>query len=249
MFRSFLAQLARMAGLLALAVLLAGVAQGICGDGTVDLGEDCDDSNTVDGDCCSSTCTFESSGSPCSGATLCRQSGECDGTGTCDAVPRTNCRTALKSKVLLIDNNGNDAKDKLKWKWGRGEATTLEELGVPTATTNYALCIYAAGSLIEEPEIAADPLLWRPAGSRGYKYKDRDAASDGIQKVRLGSGDEFRPKMLVKGKGVNLPDPALDLPLPVTIQLVNSSNICFESVFDAPSVRNNNTARFNAKTP
>ena len=243
---SFLARLGHMGALFALAVLVAGVAEGICGDGTMDLGEDCDDGNTVDGDCCSSTCAFEASASPCSGATLCRQSGECDGAGTCQPVPRTNCRTALKSRVLLIDNNGNDTKDKLSWKWGAGQATTLADLGVPTGTTNYALCIYAAGSLIEEPEIAADPFLWQPSGTRGYKYKDPAASSDGIRKVGLTSGPDLKAKMLVKGKGINLPDPALDLPLPVTVQLVNSSSVCFEGVYDTDSVDYNNNARFKA---
>src|SRR5262249_54074864 len=30
-----------------------------CGDGHLDPGEDCDDGNLVDGDCCSAACTFE----------------------------------------------------------------------------------------------------------------------------------------------------------------------------------------------
>jgi cysteine-rich repeat protein len=242
------AQFAPMAALLAFAVLLGGTAYGICGNGTVDLGEDCDDGNNVDGDCCSAACAFESMGSPCSGVTLCRQSGACDGSGACQAVPRMNCRTALKSRVQLIDNNGNDAKDKLSWKWGAGQATSLEDFGVPTGTTNYALCIYAANSLIEEPEIPADPLLWEPVSTTGYKYRNRDAA-EGIQKVRLRAGADFKSKLLVKGKGTNLPDPALDLPLPVTVQLVNSANRCFEAEYDSAAVDNNNVARFKATLP
>ena len=39
----------------------------ICGDGTIDAGEQCDDSNTNDGDCCSSTCQFETAGTVCQG--------------------------------------------------------------------------------------------------------------------------------------------------------------------------------------
>ena len=35
-------------------------AQPFCGDGNLDLGEECDDGNTVDGDQCSSTCSIES---------------------------------------------------------------------------------------------------------------------------------------------------------------------------------------------
>lgn len=57
----------------------------LCGNGNLDAGEDCDDSNLVDGDCCSSTCQFEGSGSPCGDATddECTNPDTCDGAGTC----------------------------------------------------------------------------------------------------------------------------------------------------------------------
>ncbi len=45
----------------------------LCGNGTLDAGEQCDDGNLVGGDCCSGTCQFESS------STVCRPSaGPCD---------------------------------------------------------------------------------------------------------------------------------------------------------------------------
>ncbi|HZR79597.1 MAG TPA: myxococcus cysteine-rich repeat containing protein [Candidatus Binatia bacterium] len=40
-------------------IAVRGFAHAVCGDGTVDAGEECDDGNTTDGDCCSSTCTRE----------------------------------------------------------------------------------------------------------------------------------------------------------------------------------------------
>jgi cysteine-rich repeat protein len=50
----------------------------VCGDDLVQGTEQCDDGNTNNGDCCSSTCTFESA------ATLCRASaGDCDVAETC----------------------------------------------------------------------------------------------------------------------------------------------------------------------
>src|SRR5262245_11557973 len=94
--RSSVAYCVRVGAAMVLAILLRGVAEAVCGDGTLDFGEDCDDSNTVDGDCCSSTRSFEAGGSPCSGTTLCRQSGQCNGSGTCQAVPRGGCRSAEK---------------------------------------------------------------------------------------------------------------------------------------------------------
>jgi cysteine-rich repeat protein len=243
--RSSVGYFARVGAAVALAVLLRGVAEAVCGDGNLEGGEGCDDGNTVDGDCCSSTCTFESNGSPCSGTTLCRQSGQCDGSGTCEAVPRGGCRTAVKSSLKMKDNNGNDAMDKMRWKWSHGEATSLQEFGVPTGTTNYALCIYAAGDLISEAEIAANPYLWLPT-SDGYKYKDPGETSDGIRKVRLEAGEASEAKASVQGKGENLPDPMLNLPLPVTVQLVNTENLCLGAVYDMADVEINNPARFKA---
>ncbi len=50
----------------------------ICGNGVLEGAEQCDDGNLTDGDCCSSTCTFESA------ATVCRASaGTCDVAETC----------------------------------------------------------------------------------------------------------------------------------------------------------------------
>ncbi|MBI5505018.1 MAG: hypothetical protein HY899_09445 [Deltaproteobacteria bacterium] len=54
-----------------------------CGDGIPQAGEDCDDGNTVDGDCCSATCLAETAGSPCTAdANVCTDD-VCDGAGTC----------------------------------------------------------------------------------------------------------------------------------------------------------------------
>jgi cysteine-rich repeat protein len=53
----------------------ASGAVDVCGNNILEGAEQCDDGNLADGDCCSSTCTFESA------ATVCRTS-----TGTCDVA-------------------------------------------------------------------------------------------------------------------------------------------------------------------
>lgn len=79
---------------------LSLVAQyvGICGNGTLDAGETCDDANRVLFDCCSPACQLDPAGTTCRGtADVCDVAETCDGvSGTCPAdqvVPAgTPCR-------------------------------------------------------------------------------------------------------------------------------------------------------------
>jgi len=71
-----------------------------CGDGVLDVGsEQCDDGNTVNGDCCSSACQFEPSGSACGNetSTTCNAPDTCDGSGIClanNSATTVECRAA-----------------------------------------------------------------------------------------------------------------------------------------------------------
>lgn len=275
-----------------------------CGNGMLDAGEQCDDGNTVDGDCCSSSCLHESSqvvcrpaltvcGAPesCSGSgpacppdllqpdgTSCVdpracvvngqcQAGVCSGAAGCDdahlctqdvcgpsgcaylPIAATGCRTAAKSLLLLREDNG--VAEKLVWKWVKGAATTPSELGDPSATADYALCVYAGtSSLLLEAEVGAGP-GWAALGSRGFKYFDSSATQQGIYKVLLRSGAAGQAKVLVKGKGANLPDPNLGaVQAPVIAQVVNSSTAaCFETTYSSGDVLRNDPDMFKARTP
>jgi len=218
-----------------------------CGDGIVDLGEACDDGNNTNGDCCNSACQFELAASSCS-ASLCN-SGACDGAGTCVSTIRSNCRDAVKS-ILLVKNNSDDTKDKLIFKWIKGDMTDINDFGAPTGTTAYALCVYAgtSGAAIIDADIAPSATFWTMT-TTGWKYKDQGGTSDGITKVILKSGAQGKAKALVKGKGGNLPDPpAGPFSVPVTAQLVNSSNnVCFQGVFNSGAIIKNETDQFKGK--
>ncbi len=70
------------------AAVLADMGWGaLCGDGIVDQGEDCDDGNRLDGDCCASDCSLVETGAPCDDGLACSsddscQQGACVGTWT-----------------------------------------------------------------------------------------------------------------------------------------------------------------------
>ena len=62
-----------------------------CGDGVVNPGEECDDGNGEDGDCCSALCAFESAGSLCADNQYCNGEEACDGTGNCQPGLPIDC--------------------------------------------------------------------------------------------------------------------------------------------------------------
>ena len=62
---------------------LVAALPAVCGNSSVESGEECDDGNTAGGDCCSSSCTFEFPGSACEDGDVCTASDACDASGIC----------------------------------------------------------------------------------------------------------------------------------------------------------------------
>lgn len=91
------------------------VTAAFCGDGIRQTGEQCDDGNTADGDCCSSTCQFASAGTVCRPtAGACDAAETCTGTsGFCPAdqtLPKgTVCRAAAGECDLAETCTGSSA--------------------------------------------------------------------------------------------------------------------------------------------
>jgi hypothetical protein len=188
---------------------------------------------------------------PCTVSGICSEGlGECL-TTACPSGPQGGCGTSLKS-LLLIKNKTPDSKDKLTWKFIKGPATTQTQLGDPTTTADYALCVYAgsANALVAQINVPPSNTKWKTLGTKGYKFLDNTLADDGAQKILVKGGAAGKSKMLVKGKGVNLPDPVLPLDFPVTVQLFNyQTGVCFDSSFSALSAKKNVPTLFKAKNP
>lgn len=67
----------------------------ICGNSNIENGEDCDDGNTLGGDCCSTSCSFEALGSACDDSDACSESDACDGAGACLSGSPLICNDGL----------------------------------------------------------------------------------------------------------------------------------------------------------
>jgi cysteine-rich repeat protein len=264
-------------------LILDGVPGAFCGDGYLDPGEQCDDGNKDNGDCCSSTCTLDPNGTPCPDGDVCTGDELCDGAGvcqpgvplvcddgepctqnSCDPVlgcqfstgPATSCKVAAKSKFEVRDK-ADDAKDKLRWKWIKGEELLFSELGAPSTTSEYALCVYDTSS--GTPDLVSSLVIppnafWQPK-KNGFKYKDKTLTNDGVQKITLKIGSAGKAKADLKAKGVNLPTPApfgpsqfFEQDPSVTVQLINSDGTCLTSEFTGPANKNDGQ-QFKDKAP
>ncbi len=167
----------------------------------------------------------------------------------CPAEPAAGCRTAMKSRVIL-DENADTTKDRLLWKWVRGQATS-QEFGDPTATAAYSLCMYDGSALLLGAGIPPSATKWSALGSTGYAYRDSAGGADGIDQVLLKGSLQNNAKVRVKGKGSNVPHVTLgNLPLPVTVQLHNrSTGLCLEGAYTTDDVIKNIATQFKAKVP
>jgi len=158
----------------------------------------------------------------------------------CTDTPMMGCRQAGKAK-LKIKNDPDDAKDKLSFIWGKGDATTKFEFGGNNllSITQFSFCIYAPGLVLD----AAIPpgSNWSSNAGDG-KYSDKSGAAKGITKLAVKAGDAGKSKILIKGAGINLDDP-LPLSQPVLVQVQvreDSNNIrnCWEHEFTSPETEN-----------
>lgn len=244
---------------LALAGSLATAVCPVCGDGTIDPGEECDDGNDADGDCCSSACGLEPSGMPCddgdactvndvcaqgacTGTTLdCGDCSACDHMTGCVAAAADGCRQPLvPSRSRLVFR---DASDQVSWTWRTGQATTLADFGDPRALDDYALCVFggeARSTVLVRATAPAGGVCsgrpcWMPIGDKRFRYRD-SFARGGLRSIGLTAGSDGRARIKLAGDGVNLDASPLPFTLPLTVQLRAGNGTCWETYYPAANV-------------
>ncbi len=151
-----------------------------CGNGRLECGEQCDDGNTLDGDCCSSSCQLESDGS------ICDDGDDCSGGETCLAG---TCGGG--SDVCLLDPfKCYKVKDLKDPKFERSAVTLSDQFGVNDGTFELVKPRYLCN-----PATVDGSAILQPAGHLTcYKLKgpkldvaDRPEieVTDGFGTVRL----------------------------------------------------------------
>jgi hypothetical protein len=170
---------------------------------------------------------------------------------SCGGQPILGCRQSLqenKSLLLLKDKGG--AKDKLIFKWIKGESTDKSDFGNPVAATTYTMCIYdqnggvsslALQALVPPAGVCDGKPCWKET-SKGFRYKDRALGNDGLKLINLKSGPGGKAKIIVKGQGSNLNLPVLPLDQDQTVIAQLKNNVggseCWEARFTGPAKKN-----------
>jgi len=157
--------------------VLGGAA---CGNGLLDAFEDCDDGNTIDGDCCSSTCRFEPTGSSCDDGDACTLADACD-QGVC--YPGFFGNTARTKLRVAIKPGANDDVLAL-----RASFPPLE-LRAPPTDTGVNIEVFDRNSeSVYQATVPANEFFNVKNKSKKYKFRDprRSVRSaNGLYKVQV----------------------------------------------------------------
>lgn len=166
----------------------------------------------------------------------------------CPDSPDAACTPALSASFGYSDSDSNE-KDWLSFKLSKVQNTAPGAFGDPTTTTAYELCLYSDNALLTTLTVMPDGDCdaggcWR-AKPKGPGFKDSEGASSGIQGITLVGTDDGsdKAKVGVKGAGENLPDLAVPLDEPITVQLRNSLDECWGESFSGTEVQQDSVKR------
>lgn len=89
--------------------LEAAQSEPVCGNGVVETGEQCDDGNTLYGDCCDGMCQLEPAGSLCDDSNACTVTDACNGSSVCTGSGSTCGNQIVDTACGEVCDDGNTA--------------------------------------------------------------------------------------------------------------------------------------------
>jgi cysteine-rich repeat protein len=223
-----------------------------CGNGTLEVDEECDDGNQIDGDCCSSFCQSAALNDPCSDSDPCSRNDTCLMVGPALACigtdgPRNDCRGSIDTNTasVSVKDSFPNKKDRLSFTYGKGVQTMKSEFGNPLGSTDYAFCLYESGNTtpVYQASMPAastcknGKACWKDT-RKGYKYTDGLASRSGVSSFSLNEGLDGKTKISLRAKGDNLAPPSPGTLNPtLTAQIISSSGLCWDAEFPPPATK------------
>jgi hypothetical protein len=219
------------------------------------------DGTTCGGGACSSGDTCQ--GGVCSGQEpACGACETCDPVAGCITAPRPTCRRPVQSasaQLKLKNSLEGPAKDQLKWKWSKGAATAVADLGDPVTSDGLAVCVFdlsqATPSLLFRATVPPGGVCgtkpcWVGKGGK-FKFTSKTGEPDGVTGLALTPGETGKARIQLKAKGLALTGrafglPAPPLPLPLAVQLQSENGQCWEAHYSVAGVKTNAGATFDA---
>lgn len=165
----------------------------------------------------------------------------------CPTVAREDCLRSTEaegSSLSMKDAFGG--ADRLSWRLRSVEATSDLDIGTPTTTDDYVLCLYeevdSSAGLVGEWNARAgvtcgDHPCWTLGGGKA-EMRDSNLANGSIRKltIRSGADGEAYVRVVAGGPAVALPALPLNTDAPVRIQLANlATSACWEGIHDQAS--------------
>ncbi len=169
------------------------------------------------------------------------------GATICGSVPISGCRKQVEPQKgsLVMKNKTPDDRDRFVWKFAKGDVTPKADFGDPLTTTDYEICVYDGNDDLVTRACApaanvcdgAQP-CWKET-AHGFKYRNDDVGGGGRTNglsITLEEGlAAGKTTINVSGKGLTPALPSLPIAQPVTVQLVNGGNVCWEATYSAPA--------------
>ena len=153
-------------------------------------------------------------------------------TPACSAAPLMACIQAGRASLVVIEKSPGNEKLKAALK-KLVHSTTLSDLGDPVnAATRYDLCVYddigalAGAILVDRAGDTCGPKqkeCWKAKGTRGFAYKDPDAAADGAKKIAATAGPAGKGKLLIAAANKNKKGQSA-LPSGIAARLANAES-------------------------